>query len=140
MRIIYTHKPNSLISFFIRLFIFSRWSHCAIELSNGTILDTTMRTGVRVTSKEDFLKEYPDQTIIEVFLFYESIAETFALTQVGKPYDWTALVSLVLQRDWQEPDSWFCSELVEATLSNGGAKRFRDEVNRITPQQSWSVL
>jgi hypothetical protein len=31
----------------------------------------------------------------------------------GLPYDWRAIVSFGLgQRDWREPDSWFCSEFV----------------------------
>lgn len=55
-------------------------------------------------------------------------------------YDWTAIFGMLLQRNWQEQDSWFCSELVEAALTAGGRQRFRDDVSRITPHQTWAVM
>lgn len=39
-------------------------------------------------------------------------AYEWALTQVGKPYDWRAILGFAFSRDWREEDSWFCSELV----------------------------
>ncbi|MEW6647176.1 MAG: hypothetical protein AB1450_08265 [Pseudomonadota bacterium] len=35
-----------------------------------------------------------------------------ALSQLGKPYDWPGVLGYAARRDWQEDDSWFCSELV----------------------------
>lgn len=42
--------------------------------------------------------------------------EKFMLDQVGKPYDVGAIVAMVIQRDWRDPNKWFCSELVAAAL------------------------
>ena len=57
-----------------------------------------------------------------------------ALQQIGKPYDWRALFGFLFHRDWTEPDSWFCSELVAWSAQQGGARWFRsDALNRITP-------
>lgn len=140
MKVIYTHTPYSIISNLIRLFTFSKFSHCAIYISDKFIVDSTFTTGVRINSVEDYLREFPYQEIVEIEVPDDKAAAQFALAQVGKPYDWTALVSIVLQRNWQEPDRWFCSELVEATLAAGGTKRFRDTISRITPQESWGVL
>jgi uncharacterized protein YycO len=138
MKLIYTHKKRSISSFLIRIFTFSKFSHCAVDLGAGFVIDTVLKTGVRLTSVKDFDAMYPDQTVLEIDLPDKNLAHYFAMQQVGKPYDWSAIVSLATQRDWQESDKWFCSELLEAILAAGGLKRFRDEVYKITPQQSWS--
>lgn len=44
----------------------------------------------------------------------------FLLDQEGKPYDMTGIFAFVLDRDWQEDDSWFCSELITAALVQCG--------------------
>ena len=44
----------------------------------------------------------------------------FLLSQEGKPYDLTGIFGFVADRNWDEPDSWFCSELVAAALSKCG--------------------
>lgn len=55
------------------------------------------------------------------------------------------MLGLAFHRDWQAPDSWFCSELCEAFLEQCGIKRFRTGqgalgVRRVTPQDSLKVL
>jgi uncharacterized protein YycO len=140
MKLIYTSKKHSLSSFFIRLFTFSKYSHCAIDLGDDMIIDTVLTTGVRTSTVAEFAAMYPDQVVIDIKVPDDINAYQFALEQVGKPYDWSAIISLAAQRDWQEPDKWFCSELVEAILAAGGLQRFRDEVYKITPQESWSIL
>ena len=60
--------------------------------------------------------------------------------QIGKPYDYTAILGLGLHRDWQENDSWFCSELVAWGFNAAGHPLFRGEcVRRITPQHLWML-
>jgi uncharacterized protein YycO len=44
----------------------------------------------------------------------------FARGQLGKPYDTTAIVAFVAGRNWQEADSWYCSELACAALVAAG--------------------
>lgn len=53
-----------------------------------------------------------------------------------KPYDLSAIACFALHRDWQEQDSWFCSELVAGCLEQGGTKLFKDAY-RVTPQHLW---
>ena len=63
-----------------------------------------------------------------------------ARSQVGKPYDLTALFGLLMHRDWQEDDSWFCSELVAWAFAQGGAPLFRaDAMHRVTPHHLWMI-
>lgn len=59
----------------------------------------------------------------------------FLLMQEGKPYDMTGILAFVLDRDWQEEDSWFCSELITAALVHCGHLRYPlvTPTNKITP-------
>jgi uncharacterized protein YycO len=87
-----------------------------------------------------YLAPHTQNTIISVKLPNEEAAVDFAYKQVGKKYDYTAILGMLMRRDWKEDDDWFCSELVEAILAAGGRQRFRDAIHRITPHQSWSVI
>lgn len=60
----------------------------------------------------------------------------FLRAQRGKPYDMTAIAALIAERDWQEPDSWFCSELIAAGLMACGwfASSLAATANKITPR------
>jgi uncharacterized protein YycO len=44
----------------------------------------------------------------------------WALTQIGKPYDWTAIYGMAFRRDWHEDSKWFCSEFVEGAFDAAG--------------------
>lgn len=61
----------------------------------------------------------------------------FLRAQLGKPYDITAFAAFAAGRDWQEPDSWFCSELIAAGLEAGRvfAYPLAAPANKITPQE-----
>ena len=64
------------------------------------------------------------------------VAIAYARAQIGKPYATTAIIAFLMQRDWQEPDSWFCSELQAAALVDCGwfAHALATEFNHITPR------
>ena len=60
---------------------------------------------------------------MEVSAFQAAAIYGFAASQIGKPYDWPGLVGFYLQnvpRDWRDPVSWFCSELVAASFERAG--------------------
>lgn len=65
----------------------------------------------------------------------------FMLDQVGKPYDFSAVLSFVARRNWHSPDRWFCSELVAAALMKCGYLRpLAVEANRISPRDLLLIL
>lgn len=66
----------------------------------------------------------------------------FLYAQIGKPYDETAILAFPLQRDWREPDSWFCSELGAAALEECGyfPKPLANLPNEITPRDLLLVV
>lgn len=132
MKLILCTKPG-LSSAFLRLVMWSKWSHSAI-LDEGLVIDTTLwQGGVRVHKAEEFFAKYPAHEVRDIEVD-ETPARYWLHAQIGKSYDWTALVSFVVQRDWQEPDAWFCSELTEAMISMFGKPRFRASAQRITPR------
>jgi uncharacterized protein YycO len=58
-----------------------------------------------------------------------------ALSQRGRLYDWPGALGVGLRRDWQEDDSWFCSELVAWAFQEAGQPLLRTtDAWRITPR------
>jgi uncharacterized protein YycO len=139
IKIIYG-TDRTISSLIVRVGTMSRFSHCGIIVDLNNIVHAMPRQGVIVQPVREFENRFTDLVEVEVDIPRPDLAKEFALQQIGKKYDYTAILKLVLQRRWRENDRWFCSELVEAALRAGGRQRFRDEVYRITPQQSWSVI
>jgi len=48
-------------------------------------------------------------------------AYQWALTQVGKPYDFSAIAGITLDRNWHDERRWFCSELIVVAFEKAGA-------------------
>jgi hypothetical protein len=69
-------------------------------------------------------------------LFYD-----FLQSQIGKPYDWRAILSFGLgNRDWREEDSWFCSEWQLRALEVASILTLPPDiiqVSRLTPRDAW---
>jgi hypothetical protein len=59
-------------------------------------------------------------------------ALAFALSAVGRGYDWWSIIRFVSRRRMPHNDRWFCSELVFAALSHAGVRL----LERIAP---WEV-
>jgi len=66
-------------------------------------------------------------------------AVAFLESQLGKKYDWMALVALPFGRNWQSPFKWFCSELVAKALVMTGQPNFLIKKHRIFPSHLWAV-
>lgn len=47
-------------------------------------------------------------------------AQNFLHAQIGKPYNFEDILSILTNRDWREDDSWICSELWAATMEEAG--------------------
>lgn len=60
-------------------------------------------------------------------------AHRFCRSQVGKPYDWKAVLGIGLHRDWRDDAAWFCSELVAAALEYAGIEPVAKDASRVTP-------
>jgi uncharacterized protein YycO len=114
------------------------WSwaaHVGFRLPDGRVLDATPQFGVSIrTAATDegtaryFLPHAPHDLVRN--------AVAYAAQQVGKPYDWTAIIGVAMRGDWHKPDKWFCSELIEAAMYEAGCELLNDDnhVDRITPR------
>lgn len=91
---------------------------------------------IRKSNYEKF--SIDDRFLVEVTPEQKDALIEFAFAQVGKPYDTTAILGILAHRDWREPDSWFCSELVTAAFEAAGAPILYvpQHVNRITPRDA----
>jgi len=65
----------------------------------------------------------------------------FLHTQIGKPYDSTAILGFAAGRNWRDPKDWFCSELQAAALEAAGVvPALYSPVNKITPAALATVM
>ncbi|MDB0511336.1 hypothetical protein [Ralstonia solanacearum] len=111
---------NGALSWAIRACTWSTWSH--VGLVAGAIQCADRHELVTIPARD------PARII------------TAAAGQIGKPYDYEAIVGLSLHRDWQQADAWFCSELAAWAFHEAGEPLFRaDCVRRVTPQHLWML-
>lgn len=118
-------------------------THVEAVLANGSLLGAHREGGVAIRPKgydaATMTRELPVDLVT-----LDSMTEEFydfLHDQVGKPYDMTAIEGLVLGRDWREPDSWICSELIAAALEACGYfPRLSSSVNHITPRDLELIL
>ena len=95
-------------------------SHVDAVMPDGTLLGARQDGGVKIrpAGYETFSR------MIRVTLPCSDIQETefysFLTSQLGKPYDETAILAFAANRNWQDEDSWFCSELQTAALVAAG--------------------
>lgn len=137
MRLLFcaSNKPGSVV---IRAFSWSDWSHVAII--DGEEVIESVYPAVRVVPLYEVLASHSRVALVEFDCANEAEIIAAARSQVGKPYDLTALFGIGLHRDWQEADSWFCSELVAWAFAQGGHPLFRpDALHRVTPQHLWML-
>ena len=122
----------------IRAVTWSKYSHVAL-LDGDEVIEATW-PAVRVAPLAEVIAKHSRHILVDMPCQDAVAVLAAARSQVGKPYDLTALFGLLVRRDWQEPDRWFCSELVAWAFEQGGAPLFRPEaLYRVTPQHLWMI-
>jgi uncharacterized protein YycO len=125
----------------IRFFDHGKYSHVDAILSDGSLLGARndllagIPPGVRIRPAD-----YDTFTLVKRVSLACSDAQaaqfdSFLRSQIGKPYDMTAIIAFVVGRDWRSEDSWFCSELAAAAMESAGIFPYKlaDTFNKITP-------
>jgi uncharacterized protein YycO len=126
-------------SFLLRTALWSSWSHCGIVTPHMTVIEAAAFHGVVERPYAQFIAGVSRYSVKTIALPDDARAIAFARAQVGKPYDWAGVIGLGLRREWDEPDAWFCSELIEASAVAGRRPRFVHQAKRVTPRDSWMV-
>lgn len=123
----------------IRACTWSSWSHVAL-IDGDEVIEATAPAGVRRFPVVQAIDHAKRVQIVDLPCRDPQAVISAADSQIGKPYDYTAVLGLGLHRDWQEDDAWFCSELVAWAFAQAGESLFRGEVlRRITPQHLWML-
>lgn len=116
---------------FARLIDWWTWgdySHVDMILTDGRWLGARY-DGVKAR------EPYAVSKCLQVTVEAPSEVMNVALSQIGKPYDFMAILGFIVHRDWQEDDSWICSELIAWAFQQGGMSLLNtDKINRISPR------
>lgn len=114
----------------------SEYSHCALILPDNTIIESTFKTGVHHCTFENFMTRATKVEVVTYDIPDANTCYTYAMQQLGKPYDKTAVIGMPLNRDWQQDTDWFCSELLLACLVKGG-KVLTKSYHNMTPEDAY---
>lgn len=123
------------ISRAIRTITWSGFSHVEFMLNSEMILGCFGDTGVSIRS----YYPCPVEEIYSIPCTEEQQQNVFkqALSQLGKPYDYSDILGILLHRDWRSVDRWICSEHLTWAFETGGLPLLNvpgNCVNRITPR------
>lgn len=118
---------------------FGRWSHCGILTPDFSVIEARAFHGVVETPVSVFNRRASHQELRQVECPNPDAAIDFAREQIGKGYDYGAVLGLLLRESWEDDSRWHCAELVEAALVAGGRRRFLSEAWRISPNMSFIV-
>lgn len=133
-------RGRGLISWAIRFQTRGQYSHAAIRLRDGRIVEAWQGAGVRV-------KTLTDWDGVEAFGVQGMTGDMwddaidFALSQVGKGYDYRNVWRFVSRRPAAINNKWFCSELVCESLRQVSCGIVRCPTPEIFPSMiGWSPL
>lgn len=130
---------SSPFSWLIRLLTWSRWSHVSV-VDGATIIQAHALHGVIRTPLAEAIANDKESKLVRFKCNNPTAVIAAAASQIGKKYDWTALIGFMLRRDWQEDDSWFCSELAAWAFQQAGTPLLRPEaLHRVTPENLWML-
>lgn len=128
------------LSVAIRAATWSRWSHVAL-VDGETVIEAVAVHGVRRAPLGEAMARAAEVAFVDLPARDPAAVIAAAAGQLGKPYDYAALLGLALRRDWQTSAAWFCSELVAWSFDAAGQPLLRAEVvRRVTPQHLWMLL
>lgn len=140
MKFIYLSTEKlSPVSAIIRYGTRCQWSHAGFfDNEDRSFLSAQLRGGVQKRYTNPFAGE-AKETYSAVQLFSApGIDEAYqwAMTQIGKPYDWRAILGIAASENWHDGEDYFCSELVASAFEEIGRALLNPSAQlwRITPR------
>jgi hypothetical protein len=121
----------------IRAFQYGFWATHVEALIDNKLVGANLNGGVAVRAvgydTGGFTKER--YVNIEATEGQTAAFNDFTMEQVGKGYDLEAILELLLDRNWRDPNKWFCSELVAAAMEEAGKfTKLPGTFNRVLPR------
>ena len=138
MRLLFTRNKstlvNSILTYIICWFTWSRYSHVELLFSDDTCISSIGTKGVLMRSKGQILARNVEYLIKEIptTAIQEAIIREFAMSQLGKPYDWGAVLGLPFRGRWDSDNRWFCPELCAVAFKQAGITLVDEHSSRIT--------
>lgn len=127
---ILAYRGISWISKAIRWQTRSKYSHIAIELEDGSVIEAWHIGGVR--RNDTFRTVHSPKTKVDVFeitgTYDEKKVLDFLTMQIGHKYDFRSIVRFITRKSSHVSPNWFCSELANEAFREGGL----DLLSRIT--------
>lgn len=135
--LVFRFSANSYpLSWGIRKATWSPYSHVDLVVDKDRYFGALLMGGVCHHSHHYEVEDYFELVLPvageEAFQLQLDIRR-WILAQDGKKYDFSGIFGFAAHRDWQEPDSWFCSEIMAAGI-NKYYKIFNEEAHRISPR------
>ena len=129
-------RGGDWISWLVRVQTRSPYSHTGLLRSCGCcVIEAYPGAGVRVRKLTE-----ADWGRIDAFDVPSlspagwEVAEAFALSQLGKSYDWRGVFRFVDKLPALHNDKWFCSEFVHGSIAQGGVRLLeRIESEAVSP-------
>lgn len=128
------HRSDGFVSKLIKFQSRSEYSHASLVLPDDTVLESMQGRGVVHGRKVESCAECVDLFSVHSLASVRDAALGFAMSQLGKPYDYTMVARFLSRRteSLRTKDKWFCSELVFAAFLHAGLPLLRDT-------QPWEV-
>jgi hypothetical protein len=119
-----------------------QWCHCGIIMPDNTVINAQAFKGVTREPLDQFLKRYSAYQIVTCNVPSALATYKYAESQIGSGYDYGALVAFITGKLGirASSDKHQCVGLVERSLAAGGRHRFRTDLNKVTPYQSYKVV
>lgn len=137
---LYFSTQTDPLSALIRACTWSQWSHVSLMDHDGYLISAEFPLGVYSESVSNLMQKSKRVHAVTFETPQAGLVVDKALSQMGKPYDLSAVIGIGLHRDWQEDDSWFCSELIAWAFDQAGTPLFRREaMHRVTPEHLWML-
>lgn len=127
-------KHKGLYDLGIEIFEQSHYTHVAVDLGDGRLIESYPGIGVRY-------RQIPDDPEMDRFRLPAEIkmnwtyALAVAATQVGKPYDVPGIIDVVVNCRLLPHEGWFCSELADAIYAWGGHQIDHGDVSYCLPSR-----
>ena len=113
----------------IRKATWARFSHVDFVLPDGRLLGARGFGGVTIREPGEYSRCQRFRVAAPVSVL------DIAASQIGKPYDWGAIAGFATRRNWQDPQRWFCSELIAWAFQEAGFPLLRTmDSHKISPR------
>lgn len=142
MKILYMSSASPF-GLLVTLLGHSRWTHCVAVFDDDVAIDAQAGHGVRESTLGAHLagiKWVYQWRIDEIKLPDEAGARRFAESQIGRGYDYAALLNFVVpfraRLNLGATSRWDCSEFVTAVVKAGGGCLLREATVYVTPDMA----